>query len=58
VLSDVSNRVEVLNQALEEKDNKIERLQSIVAGLSTSIQHMKLDYEKNEKSRRLLFSMV
>jgi hypothetical protein len=42
----------------EEKDNKIERLQSIVASLSTSIQHLKLDYEKNEKSRRLLFSMV
>ena len=58
MLSDVSNQVREMNLKLGEKDTKIDKLQRIVESLSASMHHMKLDYEKNENSRKQLFNMV
>jgi len=52
MISDVSNKVKELTGALGQKDEQINQLKQVVDSLQLSMSYMKLDFEKNEQSRK------
>lgn len=55
---DVANQVSQMTVALSDKESQINNLNKMVQSLQQSITFMKLDNDKNEKSRKQLFAMV
>lgn len=58
LLDEVTNQVNQMTVALSEKESQINQLNKMVQSLQQSITFMKLDNDRNEKSRKQLFAMV